>query len=79
VTERQEEVELEARQMAMGRNDLAPDWFNGRVRPMLCQRLDLTSIAQVLAVADDVWGPGMLRDDSVFVVTQGLRDRGFID
>jgi hypothetical protein len=126
VTEQQEEVEYEARQMALGRSDLAPDWFNGRVRPMLpqvldvdrveafaapgisvsiasprhmlamkvraargerdlqdiallCELLDLTSIVQVLAVADDVWGPGMLRADSIFVVSQGLRDRGFTD
>jgi hypothetical protein len=126
VTEQQEEVEFEARQMALGRNDLAPDWFNGRVRPMLpqvldvdraeafaapgisvsiasprhllamkvraargerdlqdiailCQMLGLTSIEQVLAVADDVWGLGMLRDDCVFVVTQGLLERGFAD
>jgi hypothetical protein len=124
VTEQQDEVEAVAREMAAGRRDLAPDWFNGRVRAMLplvldaeraeafaapgisvsiasprhmlamkvraargerdlhdiailCERLGLTSIAAVLAVADDVWGPGMLRAESVFVVTESLRDRGF--
>jgi hypothetical protein len=35
VTERQEEVENEARRMAASRRDLPSDWFNGRVKPML--------------------------------------------
>lgn len=46
---------------------------------LLCRVLRLTSITAVLAIADDVWGPGMLRGEGVFVVTQELRDRGFTD
>lgn len=40
VTERQEEVEEEARRMAAARRDLPSDWFNGRVKPLLPQVLD---------------------------------------
>jgi hypothetical protein len=46
---------------------------------ILCGLLGLTSTTEVIAVADEVWGPGMLRDESVFVVTSFLRDRGFTD
>lgn len=117
-------VEEEARLMAEGRDDLAPDWLNGRVRPLLPQLIDvdsvealsvpglsvtvasprhllamkvraargerdlgdieilartlgLSTVGEVLAVADAVWGPGMLRDEVVLAVTEGLRDRGF--
>ena len=46
---------------------------------LLCRVLGLDSIAAVLTIADDVWGPGMLPDESVFAVSEGLRDRGFVD
>ena len=124
ITEAQEVVEAEAREMAAGRRDLASDWFNGRVRPLLPQVVDadrveafsapgisvvvasprhllamkvraargerdledivllaralgIDAIADVIAVADEVWGPGLLREESVFLVSEGLRDRGF--
>jgi hypothetical protein len=53
VTERQEEVEFEARQMALGRSDLAADWFNGRVRPMLPQVLDVDRVEAFAASATE--------------------------
>lgn len=40
--------------------------------------LGLSSVGDVLAVADEVWGPGMLRDEVVFAVSEGLKDRGFL-
>ena len=43
---------------------------------LLCHHEGLTSVAEVLAVADDVWGPGLLRDDVVFAVREGLLERG---
>ena len=43
---------------------------------LLCNREDLTSVAEVLAIADDVWGPGMLRDEAIFAVREGLLERG---
>ena len=126
ITADQEVVERVAREMAIGREDLIPDWFNGRVRPLLprvvdvdrieaftapgisvsvasprhmlamkvraardtrdledisllCATLGVSSIAAVLAIADDVWGPGMLREESVFLVTVYLRELGFSD
>lgn len=44
---------------------------------ILAKVLALTSVRQVLDVADEVWGPGMLRDEVVFAVTEGLKNRGF--
>lgn len=123
VTDLQDEVEREAQAMARGRRDLSPDWFNGRVRPMLpraldierteafrapgisvsvasprhllamkvraargerdlediallCQALGITSASEAIRVADEVWGEGMLREENVFLVTEGLEDRG---
>lgn len=46
---------------------------------LLCHHEGLTSVDAVLAVADDVWGPGMLRDDVVFAVREGLRERGLAE
>jgi hypothetical protein len=43
---------------------------------LLCNHEDLTSVAEVLAIADEVWGPGMLRDDAIFAVREGLLERG---
>ncbi|MDQ1248134.1 MAG: hypothetical protein QG597_2506 [Actinomycetota bacterium] len=126
VTEAADVVEQEARAMARQRRDLAEDWFNSRVRPMLprvfdadqvevlvapgisvtvasprhmlamkiraargdrdtedilllCQVLGIGSISAALAVADDIWGPGMIRDESVFLVSEALRAAGFSD
>jgi hypothetical protein len=123
VTDMQDEVEHEAREMARGRRNLSPDWFNGRVRPMLpraldvgrveafrspgisvsvasprhllamkvraargerdledivllCEALGITSARGAISIADEVWGAGMLREESVFLVTEGLLDRG---
>lgn len=42
----------------------------------LCQREGLTTIEEVLSVSDDLWGPGLLRDETVFVVREGLQERG---
>ena len=124
VTDMQDAVELEAREMARGRRGLSPDWFNGKVRPMLprvfdeeqtealsvpglsvsvasprhmlamkvratrgardlddvlllCARLGIGSISAVFDIADDVWGPGMLRPESIFFVTEALAAKGF--
>lgn len=46
---------------------------------LLCQSTGVTSVAEVLAIADDVWGPGMLREDAVFAVREGLLERGLAD
>ncbi len=123
ITERQEEVELEARNMAATRRDLPDDWLNGRVKPMLprifdkdqlevlsvpglsvsvaspehmlamkvraarseqdmndvwelCKILEVQSIRQVFNIAESVWGPGMLRDESVFLTQEFLEHKG---
>ena len=46
---------------------------------LLCEVLGITSISAALAVADEVWGPGMVRDESVFLVSEALRGAGFSD
>lgn len=46
---------------------------------LLCSLLGVMSVSQVFDIANEVWGPGMLRDESVFLVTQALRERGFVD
>lgn len=46
---------------------------------LLSEQLGIRSISAVLALADDVWGPGMVRAECAFLVTEGLRDRGFAD
>lgn len=126
VSEDSDVVEREARAMAEGHRELAEDWLNSRVRPMLprlvdqeqievlavpglsvavaspehmlamkvraargerdiedilllCERLGLTSIAAVFRVADDVWGPGMIRDENVLLVSEALRGAGLGD
>lgn len=43
---------------------------------LLCQHLDITSVADVIALAEDVWGAGMLRDDTIFALRTGLPERG---
>ena len=43
---------------------------------LLCEFVGITSVAEVLAVADDVWGAGMLREDTAFVLREGLAERG---
>ena len=43
---------------------------------LLCGHLQITSVAEVIAIAEDVWGSGMLRDDTVFALRTGLAERG---
>lgn len=43
---------------------------------LLCQHLDMSSVAEVIALAEEVWGAGMLRDDTVFALRTGLPERG---
>jgi hypothetical protein len=43
---------------------------------LLCQALGITSASEAIRVADEVWGEGMLREENVFLVTEGLEDRG---
>lgn len=42
----------------------------------LCELLGLSSVEDVLATADDVWGSGMLRDETIFALRTGLAERG---
>lgn len=126
VSENSDVVEHEARAMASLCRDLADDWLNSRVRPMLPRMVDedqaevlavpglsvavasprhmlamkvcaargerdiddilllcdvhgLTSISGVFAVADDVGGEGMIRDESVLLVSEALRGAGLGD
>lgn len=43
---------------------------------LLCLHAGITDVEAVLAIADEVWGPGMLREEAVFVVREGLAERG---
>lgn len=43
---------------------------------LLCDRERIDRVADVLAIADEVWGPGMLREETVFAVREGLLSRG---
>lgn len=43
---------------------------------LLCRQEGVESVTEALSIADDVWGPGMLRDEVVFAVREGLMDRG---
>jgi hypothetical protein len=43
---------------------------------LLCAREGIDRVTEVLAIADAVWGPGMLREETVFAVREGLLDRG---
>jgi hypothetical protein len=42
----------------------------------LCRREGVDRVGDVLGIADEVWGPGMLRDEVVFVLREGLTERG---
>lgn len=43
---------------------------------LLCRHLGATSVSEVIAIAEDVWGAGMLRDDTIFALRAGLPERG---
>jgi predicted nucleotidyltransferase len=43
---------------------------------LLCRREGVDRVGDVLGIADEVWGPGMLRDEVVFVLREGLTERG---
>lgn len=43
---------------------------------MLCRLEGVEEVSAVLAIADEVWGPGMLRDDTTFALREGLIERG---
>lgn len=43
---------------------------------LLCGREGIDEVTEVLAIADAVWGPGMLRAETVFAVREGLLERG---
>jgi hypothetical protein len=43
---------------------------------LLCRQEGVESVTEALSIADDVWGPGMLRDEVIFAVREGLMDRG---
>ena len=43
---------------------------------VLCRLLGLRAVADVWAICDEVWGPGMIRDDVVETVTADLAARG---
>ena len=46
---------------------------------VLCEILELERVTQVWAITDEVWGAGMLRDDTILVVGDYLRSRGLAD
>lgn len=43
---------------------------------LLCNREGIDRVLDVLAIADEVWGSGMLREATVFTVREGLLARG---
>ena len=43
---------------------------------LLCQHLGIASVTEVIAIAEDVWGAGMLREDTIFALRTGLPERG---
>ena len=43
---------------------------------LLCRHLGFSSVTEVIALAEDIWGAGMLRDDTVFALRTGLPERG---
>lgn len=43
---------------------------------LLCEHLGMSSVTEVIALAEDIWGAGMLRDDTVFALRTGLPERG---
>lgn len=46
---------------------------------LLCEVLGVVGVAEVFAVADEVWGPGMIREENVFLVSEALRAAGLAD
>lgn len=46
---------------------------------LLCTELRIESISAVFAITDEVWGPEMIREENIFLVTQFLRDEGLKD
>ena len=45
---------------------------------LLCDILGITFVREVLEISDEVWGPGMIREECSFLVRQGLLDAGFV-
>ena len=43
---------------------------------LLCRHEGISSVEDVMAIADSVWGPGMLREDTLFTLRTGLTERG---
>lgn len=43
---------------------------------VLCQVLELTRVDDVWSICDEVWGPGMIREDALSAVTEYLQARG---
>lgn len=43
---------------------------------LLCRQEGIARVEAVFAIADEVWGDGMLRDDALFAVREGLMERG---
>jgi hypothetical protein len=70
--------------MAANHRDLAPDWLNARVLPLLprgvdagrLQVLGLRSVADVWRICDAVWGADIVRDEVVDLVSADLAARG---
>ncbi|MFM2437678.1 MAG: hypothetical protein RLZ55_489 [Actinomycetota bacterium] len=45
---------------------------------LLCRHLGIARIEEVFAIADQVWGPGMIRDDAQFLVRESLAAAGYV-
>lgn len=43
---------------------------------LLCKHVGITSVDEVIALAEAVWGAGMLREDTVFALRTGLPEKG---
>jgi len=43
---------------------------------LLCRHEGIASVEEVIAIADSVWGVGMLREDTLFTLRTGLTERG---
>lgn len=43
---------------------------------LLCEHLGVDSVTAVIALADEIWGAGMLREDTFFALRTGLTERG---
>jgi hypothetical protein len=46
---------------------------------LLCRQAGITQVSAVFEIADQVWGPGMIRADAAFLVAESLRVAGFDD